>query len=187
MTDTNTNKKDGGQYKAPNSKANPNKRNNKNKRDKRNSNKKGNKNQSNVPKWKGSKSDLNGHVFECPDEPHSKPNQYTLTVDEMIKYVKTEFDYGNDAAYILQNDELPDLVEPPAPSDETNRVQVFHWEQQYKRYDIRLQALTETQSKLYSLILGQCSKKLIGKLETMMEYQEICASQTECITLLSLI
>ena len=84
-------------------------------------------------KWKGSKSELNGHVFQLPDEQHAKPNQFLRTVQERITFVKTEFDFGSDAAYILKNEELPSIDYPTEPNDNASKFELFKWEQNYKR------------------------------------------------------
>lgn len=138
-------------------------------------------------KWKGSKAGMNGHVFELPDEPNSKPNQFNRTVQELMTFVKSEFDHGSDAAYILKNEELPTIECPKEPDENASKITIFKWEQNYKRFDERNAALQETRSKLYSLILGQCSPKMISKLNTMKGYKEICDEASECIALLGLI
>ena len=142
---------------------------------------------SNAKKWKGSKAGLNGHVFQLPDEQHSKPNQFTRTLEEMITFVKTNFEHGSDAAYILKNEELPVVECPKEPEENASKSAQFKWEQNYKRYDARMEALRESQSKLFSLILGQCSPKLVSKLNSMQNYIEIRDDANECIALLSLI
>ena len=69
--------------------------------------------------------------------------------------------------YVVENLEDPDLDEPkdiPA-RDQTNKLLMFKWQEEMKRYMDRRDELERGKKRLYALVWGQCTKQIQIELE----------------------
>ena len=80
---------------------------------------------------------MNNHVFQCPHETSDK-NQYNRTVEDLVAYVRKEFEYGTDVAYSIRNERNPDMKGPEKIDHiNANKEEKFMWKEQMRELFVR--------------------------------------------------
>ena len=144
-------------------------------------------------KFTGNTTEMKGHVFQ-PRHVSKNANQYHDTVEELRQYVAKEYETGRELmALFLPTPIQPAVAEPPddptptglttegAPKLTARDEKTF--ELSIKRYLEREDQLKDDMHSLFYVILGQCDKAIIAKLESIGEYTTQ-AVQGNCLWLL---
>ena len=144
-------------------------------------------------KFNGNTTEMKGHVFQ-PRHVSKNTNQYHDTVEVLRQYVAKEYETGRELmALFLPTPiqptvaELPDNPTPTglttagAPQLTARDEKTF--ELSIKRYLEWADQLKDDMHSLFYVILGQCDKAIIAKLESVGEYTTR-ASQGDCLWLL---
>ena len=136
---------------------------------------------------------MKGHVFQ-PRHVSKNANQYHDTVEVLRQYVAKEYETGRELmALFLPTPTQPAVAEPPndptptgrntegAPFLTTRDTKTF--ELSIKRYLERADQLKDDMHALFYVILGQCDKAIVAKLESIDGYVTQ-AAQGNCLWLL---
>ena len=98
------------------------------KKKKRYQNSKKNKNKKKVSSFKGTITEMNGHVFQCQSE-RPTGNQFLRSVSELKSYVSIKMTkYPHDIIYILKHMEECVIVKPAPPGANADRTDTRIWE-----------------------------------------------------------
>ena len=144
-------------------------------------------------KFTGNTTEMKGHVFQLRHV-SKNANQYHDTVEVLRQYVAKEYETGRELmALFLPTPIQPAVAEPPddptptglttegAPKLTARDEKTF--ELSIKRYLEREDQLKDDMHSLFYVILGQCDKAIIAKLESVGEYTTQ-AAQGNCLWLL---
>ena len=144
-------------------------------------------------KFTGNTTEMKGHVFQ-PRHVSKNTNQYHDTVEVLRQYVAKEYETGRELMTLfLPTPTQPAVAEPPddptptgrttegAPKLTTQDAKTF--ELSIKCYLEREDQLKDDMHSLFYIILGQCDKAIIAKLESVGEYTTQ-AAQGNCLWLL---
>ena len=144
-------------------------------------------------KFNGNTTEMKGHIFQ-PRHVSKNTNQYHDTVEVLRQYLAKEYKMGRELmALFLPTPTQPTVAEPPdnptltgltttgAPKLTAQDEKTF--ELSIKRYLERADQLKDDMHSLFYVILGQCDKAIIAKLESVGEYATR-ASQGDCLWLL---
>ena len=136
---------------------------------------------------------MKGHVFQ-PRHVSKNANQYHDTMEVLRQYVAKEYKTGRELMTLfLPTPTQPAVAEPPddptptgrttegAPKLTTQDAKTF--ELSIKRYLEWEDQLKDDMHSLFYVILGQCDKAIIAKLESVGEYTTQ-AAQGNCLWLL---
>ena len=141
----------------------------------------------------GNTTEMKGHVFQ-PRNVSKNANQYHDTVEVLCQYVAKEYETGRELMVLFLNTPLaPTVTEPPddptptgrtddgAPKLTTRDIRTF--DLLIKRYLEQVDQLKYDLHVLFYVILGQCDKAIVAKLESIDRYTEQ-ATQGNCLWLL---
>ena len=144
-------------------------------------------------KFTGNTTEMKGHVFQ-PRHVSKNANQYHDTVEVLRQYVAKEYETGRELMTLFlptpiqlavaepPNDPTPTgLTTEGAPKLTARDEKTF--ELSIKRYLEREDQLKDDMHSLFYVILGQCDKAIIAKLESVGEYTTQ-AAQGNCLWLL---
>ena len=160
----------------------------------------GNRNTANaVPKGKartnflGNTTGMKGHVFQ-PRNVSKNANQYHDTVEVLQQYVAKEYETGRELmALFLATPTQPTVTVPPDDPTPTGKAKdgtpilttrdTKTFELRIKRHLEREDQLKDDLHSLFYVILGQCDKAIMAKLESLDGYT-VQAAQGNCLWLL---
>ena len=144
-------------------------------------------------KFTGNTTEMKGHVFQ-PRNVSKNSNQYHDTVEVLRQYVAKEYKTGRELmALFLSTPMTPTVTEPPddptptgqaddgTPKLTTRDTRTF--DLLIKRYLEREDQLKDDLHALFYVILGQCDKAIVAKLESIDGYA-VQATQGNCLWLL---
>jgi hypothetical protein len=130
-------------------------------------------------KFRGESEKMHGHVFQLYSE-SKKANQFTTTLEALQRYATVEFEHHMDLAPFfadpISEPNIPEPSDTPPPgSDGVTPVpresrKYITWKFECESYDTRKQALDTNKSKLFTVILSQCSESIKPKLESTTGY-----------------
>ena len=125
---------------------------------------------------------LQGHIYDWTGE--RSPERYIRTTREISTYIGVAYPkYTVDFTAAVDTLELTDPVEPPAP-DPANLVAVEWWKYIYKEYMMKMEEYTNFRSRLYNLMIGQCTEALKEHLKS---HEDFIGANQNSIALLILI
>ena len=132
--------------------------------------------------FKGSITDMNGHVFECYGESNST-TQFARTCEELENYVTLKYKYGSDIQNMIKYQQNYVIQEPPEPSDMKNASKKRIWEKKIDQYVERESKYEQNRANLYSVIWAQCSSAMQSKLKSIDAWNDI-EMKRNCLKLL---
>ena len=108
---------------------------------------------------------LNLKTLKSPEEGGTK-KEYEDFLERVGNHASIAWDFGDDIAYVIKNTTKPSIPEPvDLTSEEAKKQwQVRVWNQKVDRYALRLDALDENMSAMYSLIKENISKLMKAKI-----------------------
>ena len=144
-------------------------------------------------KFTGNTTEMKGHVFQ-PPHVSKNANQYHDTVEVLRQYVTKEYKTGRELMTLfLPTPIQPAVAEPPDDPTPTGLTpegapKLTAWDEKtfelsIKRYLEQEDQLKDDIHSLFYVILGQCDKAIIAKLESVGEYTTQ-ATQGNCLWLL---
>ena len=144
-------------------------------------------------KFTANTTEMKGHVFQ-PQNISKNANQYHDTVEVLRQYVVKEYETGRELMALFLNTPMtPTITEPPdnpTPMGQTDdgTPKLTTWDIRtfdllIKRYLERADQLKDDLHALFYVILGQCDKAIVAKLESIDRYTEQ-ATQGNCLWLL---
>ena len=153
------------------------------KKKKRSQNKKNRNKKKQGPVFKGTISEMNGHVFQCQSERPSG-NQFLRSVQELKSYVSIKLSkYPHDIIYILKHMEECIISKPPPPDKNADKTDTRIWEKEVDKFVDRRDYYKQNKSSLYAIIWAQCSLPMQAQLKSLVEYRNIHRSD-DCLSLL---
>jgi hypothetical protein len=116
---------------------------------------------------------LESHTFDIGNAKYAA--KYQKTVDAIANHIQDEYKGGPEIAKAIRDLSLPMIVIPgyPRPSLATaviNPGEVFLRQQDNPEAKKRIALLAENKKRSYTLVLGQCSSKLVSKINGMDSY-----------------
>ena len=133
--------------------------------------------------FKGTVSEMNGHVFQCQNEGPTG-NQFLRTVEELRSYVSIQMSkYPHDIIYVLKHMEECPINKPPPPAKDADRTDTRIWEKEVDKYVDRKEYYKQNKSSLYAIIWTQCSLPMQAQLKSLNEYNDIHKNDN-CLALL---
>ena len=144
-------------------------------------------------KFTGNTTEMKGHVFQ-PRNVSKNANQYHDTVEVLRQYVAKEYESGSELMALFLNTPLtPTVTEPsydhiPMGQTDDNAPKLTTWDSRnsdllIKQYLEQADQLKDDLHALFYVILGQCDKAIVAKLESIDGYTEQ-ANQGNCLWLL---
>jgi hypothetical protein len=143
--------------------------------------------------FKGLETKMHGNVFQLAEEGR-KGNQFSLTMQALENYVSIEMEQDPDLSPLFETPpsevtipEPEDL--PPMLSDMSGRVPIQHrlyiaWKFECENYNTRAQMLRYNLSKLFTVIISQCSPPVKTKIESVSGYDS-AKSTSDCVWLVN--
>ena len=133
--------------------------------------------------FKGSTTEMNGHVFERYEE-QLDHRQYAKTMEALEAYAKTNLQYSEDlAALFSAPPKNPTLEEPSNIEGSTSELKKMMFAEEVKEFVRRTRALRSNLATLHTVIWGQCSDDMKSKVRTHEGYKERTA-ENDCNWLL---
>lgn len=156
----------------------------------------------------GGEAKMNGHVFQLHDESNT-PGQFTRTKQELARFIQAKYTYGHDVVYIITMQEeydveshMPEDLEPktikvkdkngdPVMVNGVQKTEVKQpsagakklWEEDIKAFGDRRRTYGNNKKSLWSLMVGQCSPRLLSHLKALQEYKKRYVA-SDCLWLL---
>jgi hypothetical protein len=121
--------------------------------------------------FKGSSSDLNGHVFECFHE-QSDHRQFKKTMEALDEYSKKTLRYSKDMAPLFADTINILTINKPGnlPAD-ANQTQALIWNEEVKEYVKGTWTMQGNLATVYAVAWGECSKAIKAKIKSLQEYE----------------
>ena len=140
--------------------------------------------------FKGKNPDLQGHVYDV-GLPNSNNDLFTKTTKEIGEYVARTIDGAGDYRLAMVDMVMPPLAEPPIPTvpdgqNEPSWAAREQYKQQYSEYIKKKEKRAQNESKIFPIILGQCSCTIRDRLEAHSDWVNI-NSKSDVMALLKLI
>lgn len=126
----------------------------------------------NAEAFSGDHEDLHGFVYTY--DSHARANQYDKTTERVAQWVKKELSFNMDIYNSMMKLEEPSTNDwkPKLPenADATDRA---FFSEEIKEYMLRKRTYANNRSKMYTIVLGQCSDPMKAKLEGQEDWEEI--------------
>ena len=141
------------------------------------------------PRFTGAEPELQGFIFDC--ESTNKSDLYNKTKLAIEDYVGRKYDNEGDMHLALQNlkdpqMEMPERIEEEGLSQQQKRDLEVCYTEELKNFVKRKNQLKANKKKCFSLILGQCTPAMRGKIESHDNYEE-ASTELDPINLLKII
>ena len=122
--------------------------------------------------FKGTISDMDGHVFQTFNESENR-SQFNKTCEQLGRYINKTLDSPGDLLPLYTKHELPNISEPSPLSDEDkkDKMKKLLWIEFVKTYHKRKTSLQDNIQHVYSVIWGQCSPALQAKIKQHENYE----------------
>jgi len=125
--------------------------------------------QSSKDKFKGETPDLEGFYFDCTTRKQTEECNKTLR--KIATYVGKEWRNGDLLKYVVEHLERPQLMEPEDVNENASRAEQFKWQERFKRFLEKEEAVESGIKKLYSLIWGQCTEVMRNELKASPDFK----------------
>jgi hypothetical protein len=89
---------------------------------------------------------------------------------EIAENIASNYAYGADIRWRLEHEALFIVPKPTKPADDAESIDTRIFKKEVDAYVKGKAKYTENSRKLFSLILGQCTKYLMAKLKALTEY-----------------
>ena len=132
----------------------------------RNNNNRRNTRVNNVSVFKGTVTDMNGHVFQCYGEA-TENNEFARTVEELDAYVGLQFkNHPGHVKTMIKTMQDTKIVIPKDHDTEASKTPIRIWEKKVDIYVKRLEFYVSNKCALYSVIWSQCSEAMQAKIKS---------------------
>jgi hypothetical protein len=143
--------------------------------------------------FKGSVTEMHGHVFQCYGESPEK-NQFTRTMEEIDAYVGLQIkNHPTCIKQMLRTMENTIISEPQDYEDVAKKTEtpatktsIRIWEKDIDMFVKRKETHLDNKCVLYSVVWGQCSKAMQAKVKTDKLYDDI-SEQIDGLALIKII
>lgn len=116
--------------------------------------------------FKGTVSDMNGHVFQCYGETTEK-NQFARTMEELDSYIGLHFKhYPSDIKTMVKLLSDVRIRTPVDYADGASKTVIRIWEKEVDAYVRQKEVYASNKVALYSVVWGQCSEAMQTKVKT---------------------
>ena len=127
--------------------------------------------------FKGKNPDLQGYVYDV-GLPNSNNDLFTKTTKEIGEYVARTIDGAGVYRLAMVDLVMPALEEPDVPAtadgqNEPSWAAREQYKQQYSEYIKKKEKRTQHESKIFPIILGQCSRTIRDRLEAHSDWINI--------------
>ena len=125
----------------------------------------------------GGYEEMNGNVFECPEE-GQVTLQYTNTTKELVRYVNKKFKFPDDIEYLINNLKNPVMDPPKTPSKSPRKNKLSMgkkrmYEKKIDKFLEREEGFKSNVKKLYNVIWSQCSKTMQTKVQATHGFEKM--------------
>lgn len=116
--------------------------------------------------FRGDHEDLQGHVYTYDSA--ARANQYDRTTEKISQWAKKELSFPMDVWRAIFELEEPntDTWKPKLPKDAADEYGKAIFAEEIKEYMLRKRTYNNNKSKMFTVILGQCSEAMKAKLES---------------------
>jgi hypothetical protein len=140
--------------------------------------------------FKGKCADLQGHVYDV-GLPNSNNDLFSKTTKEIAEYVACTIDGAGEFRLAMVDMVFTTLTVPAAPANATGQnepswVDREQYKLQYSEYIKKKEKRMQHETKVFPLILGQCSRTIRDRLEAHADWGAI-NSKSDVLALLKLI
>ena len=126
---------------------------------------------------------MKGFIFDFTGS--KNPDQYIKTTKQLVTYFGSNSKhYPSDFCEAITELQLDDPQVPNQPAGAPNQFEIEIWKTDYKEYREKLQAYTNFRSKLYNIVIGQCTEAMKTRLKSHADYE---AANQDGIALLLII
>jgi len=110
--------------------------------------------------FKGSKADMNGHVFQCSNETIDK-NQFNRTMEALAQYIAKNVKCPGDMVSLTKEIVKPTITSPGEldPNEKSGLVKAL-WDRQVDGYYTRTGHIESNLKVIYAIVWGQCSEAM---------------------------
>jgi hypothetical protein len=103
----------------------------------------------------------------------SGKDSFAKTTREISEYVGCEFDDAGEFRTGMVELQLRPLDEPAPPADLGQMVEFELWKMARRTYEKQLEARCRNSTRVYALIIGQCSQALRNRMEANEQWSDI--------------
>ena len=123
-----------------------------------------------TPRFEGSEEALKGFIYDFTG--NKNPDQYIKTTKQLVTYFgSTSKLYPSDFCAAIQNLELIDPQPPAQPQGNApTQFEIEIWKSSYKEYREKLLAYNHFRSKLYNVVIGQCTEAMKTRLQSHADF-----------------
>jgi hypothetical protein len=116
---------------------------------------------------------MNRHTFSCFDE-HGDKRQYVRTVEALEQFTKKMYKFSDDFASLYAFEpSMPQLDKPKPPLKENrDEADELIFKEEIKQYVNCCAVLKDNLAAIWSVAIGQCTKTMKAKLESLQEYEQ---------------
>jgi hypothetical protein len=133
-------------------------------------------------KFEGKCPELKSSVYDVV----SGKDTFAKTTREIAEYVGREFDDAGEFRTGMVDMQLRPLDEPAPPADPNQVVEFELWKMARRNYEKQAEARRRNSSRVYALIIGQCSQALRNRMEASEDWEQI-NEDSDVMALLQLI
>ena len=112
------------------------------------------------PKFEGKCSEIKNSIYDVV----SGKDTFAKTTREIAEYVGREFDDAGEFRTGMVEMRLPPLTEPPPPAADTP-INFELWKMARRTFEKHTEARRRNSSRVYALVIGQCSQALRNRME----------------------
>jgi hypothetical protein len=115
---------------------------------------------------------LRGYIFTYGTQ--GQQSNYIRTKKALADYVRTTFKFAKELYKAVNGGKEVELVEPEKPTtSKPTQIEVKRYEVLCNRHFAKVEEYERERTKLFRLIMGQCSPTLRDKLESMTEFPKL--------------
>ena len=119
-------------------------------------------------KFEGKCADIKNSVYDVV----SGKDTFAKTTREIAEYVGREFDDAGEFCTGMVEMELAPLVPPPLPAD-NEAINFELWKMARQKFERQAESRRKNSSRVFALILGQCSQALRNRMEAHARWSQI--------------
>ena len=124
-----------------------------------------------TPRFIGMCTALSEYTYDCSG--NGQAEQYSKTTEKIAEYVGTEYTMGSNIRTAIETLTTSTLTMPIEPGANASRTETFMWQENVKIYMRKIDQLSESTKKTYSLVWGQCSRAMRSRVEEVVEFPDI--------------
>eukprot|EP00934_Nitzschia_sp_Nitz4_P001191 Nitzschia sp. Nitz4//scaffold483_size5322//2345//5042//NITZ4_009227-RA/size5322-augustus-gene-0.2-mRNA-1//-1//CDS//3329552882//1191//frame0 len=122
------------------------------------------------PKFEGKEESLKGYIFDYSGS--KNPDQWIKTSKEIRGFVgRTATKFNKELTTAVKELELTD-PNPPVRPNGTNPFDIHEYGQRFKDHQALLQVISDFRSKLYAVVMGQCTPAMEAHLRSHEDFED---------------